>query len=1071
MNKERLKPVLEELREKYEKEWRSVEDTILKHLDEVKETIEQHLKNNQEIDFETAKKIYEKIETIDNLTKPFLLWISPSEGGFARDKHEDTEKIRTKILNNQIIRDFLNEVKSLESLGELQRIKDRLEEIKGTEEIKGISISNLSTWMSIFNPKIFMPTWENTVNKHLRNDLGFNRFWGGDSDIEKFIEFTKTVREIADEVGINSMLEAAFYLSKYERSNVESFSDLLKLLKELKDYYHKEWKEVEKPFMDKIEQIRKLILEKIEGGERFSEEDVNEILKLRNEVPENCKFLLRYFVSAGVPPKEVLIRLLNNKNFQNLVKSISQRKEDEIRKFYKLTKEEVMYVGNSSLSTWLAVLNPEYYMPTWGWEHQSGTLPLVLYKDVKELRSFEKWWTQEPEKIFELFSLLKKVSNEAGINNMFETAFYLNKYESRNIKEKNYWIEIGGPPSKEYIGKYLWAPKAPQWRLLENVQKDDIIYHYVTSKGPEEFGGKFVGKSKAKEKAKEIDKDELVRIMREIDENWDNFFEGWRNYDTFYLVELYDYNEFKQPISKEEVGFNPPQKYFVRAPSEIVNKIEQLTSTQKKSEIDEKTKKKIETILTYKKQLILYGPPGTGKTWLARNYAIEVGQEKYRFRRKTLLGVEFFFWVINPERWDYTQLEEGKDVEMGKGRLKSAFEKINNGDLVFIYVGKQIGKIYGIGKYKYDDSNEKPYLSVLKLFEGPSLNDLRAILKDSIPIKQNLRGTLFPLKPEEGLKLLEASGLSLSDLSLEAEEYSEEVEGIRFVTFHPSYSYEEFVEGLRPKADEEGDIRYEIEDGIFKTVCKDAFNALMNHAGIDKVWEDELPELSYEEKQIVLGSLEDAPKFFLVIDEINRGDISRIFGELITLIEEDKRLFAENELTVTLPYSKEKFGVPPNLYIIGTMNTADRSIALIDVALRRRFGFIELMPDYEILEDKLLSRDDEARDIKELAIDVLRKLNERIRKNYDRDHQIGHSYLLKLEKADTKDKAVETLQFIWYHEILPLLQEYFYDSPEKLKRVLNEAFVRVEENSFDFEYLEGERFVEELRKVAEQEQQ
>jgi len=506
-------------------------------------------------------------------------------------------------------------------------------------------------------------------------------------------------------------------------------------------------------------------------------------------------------------------------------------------------------------------------------------------------------------------------------------------------------------------------------------------------------------------------------------------------------------------------------------------------SRKKKENSKIKMKNIIDKIQVNKKQLILYGPPGTGKTWLARNFAKEVGQEKYRFRRKTISGVGFFLWVINPNEWDYTLLEENEDVDIIEkqgSRLKSAFEKIQQGDLVFIYVGGNVKKIYGIGRYKESKNDEmknviRHYITVLKLIDGPSYSDLKTMLKDSSPIRQNLRGTLFSLESEEGSRLLkelrDKSRLNLSELGIEVDEEHEDLECIRFVTFHPSYSYEEFVEGLRPKADKEGNIKYEIEDGIFKKICKDAFNALMNHAGIDEVWEDELPELSKDEKQIVVDSLENAPKFFLVIDEINRGDISRIFGELITLLEADKRLFAENELTVILPYSKEKFGVPPNLYIIGTMNTADRSIALIDVALRRRFGFIELMPDYEVLEDKLLSSDDEARDVKELAIDVLRKLNERIRKNYDRDHQIGHSYLLKLKEAKTGDEAIQSLQFIWYHEILPLLQEYFYDSPEKLKRVLNDAFVRVEENSFDFEYLEGERFVEELRKVSEQEQQ
>ena len=283
-----------------------------------------------------------------------------------------------------------------------------------------------------------------------------------------------------------------------------------------------------------------------------------------------------------------------------------------------------------------------------------------------------------------------------------------------------------------------------------------------------------------------------------------------------------------------------------------------------------------------------------------------------------------------------------------------------------------------------------------------------------------------------------------------------------FVTFHPSYSYEEFVEGIRPRTGDDGKIYYEVEDGIFKRICKRAYNALLDIAGINKRWEKELPELEKDEKETVKRILEseDYPKFYLIIDEINRGDISRIFGELITLLEADKRLFAENEITVTLPYSKTKFGVPPNLFIIGTMNTADRSIALIDIALRRRFGFIELMPDYKVLEEKLLSGNvsDDVTEIRKLAIDVLKATNDKIREIYDRDHQIGHSYFLKLKDCKTRDEAIKTLKHIWFHEIIPLLQEYFYDSPKKLKEVLGEKFVIVDENEATYEFKQMEEF-------------
>jgi len=291
-----------------------------------------------------------------------------------------------------------------------------------------------------------------------------------------------------------------------------------------------------------------------------------------------------------------------------------------------------------------------------------------------------------------------------------------------------------------------------------------------------------------------------------------------------------------------------------------------------------------------------------------------------------------------------------------------------------------------------------------------------------------------------------------------------------FVTFHPSYSYEEFIEGLKPKTDDEGKICYEVEDGLFKRVCKKAYDALLMEAQVEKRWEKNLPELSESDVERIKSLIKEdkVSRYYLVIDEINRGDISRIFGELITLLEADKRLFSENEIIVRLPYSKENFGVPPNLYIIATMNTADRSIALVDIALRRRFGFIELMPDYDALESELINNNnvaDEAKQVCRLAIEVLRSLNQRKLELYDRDHQIGHSYLLKLEGKRTQQEALEELENLVYYKIIPLLQEYFYDSPDKLRGVLKDRFMEFK-NDVLLGWKEEENFEEALQEIA-----
>ncbi|MDD4310597.1 MAG: AAA family ATPase [Candidatus Cloacimonetes bacterium] len=171
-----------------------------------------------------------------------------------------------------------------------------------------------------------------------------------------------------------------------------------------------------------------------------------------------------------------------------------------------------------------------------------------------------------------------------------------------------------------------------------------------------------------------------------------------------------------------------------------------------------------------------------------------------------------------------------------------------------------------------------------------------------------------------------------------------------------------------------------------------------------------------------------ANNYVLIIDEINRGNVSQIFGELITLIEPDKRAGMPEALDVTLPYSKEKFSVPANLYIIGTMNTADRSVEALDTALRRRFSFREMTPEYDLLKGS------EYEGIR--LNSLLEKINLRIEGLLDKDHAIGHSYFLKVSKGEC------TLKAVFFNEIIPLLQEYFYGNFGRIEMVLGSGFVK-----------------------------
>ncbi|WP_281778464.1 McrB family protein [Helicobacter suis] len=275
--------------------------------------------------------------------------------------------------------------------------------------------------------------------------------------------------------------------------------------------------------------------------------------------------------------------------------------------------------------------------------------------------------------------------------------------------------------------------------------------------------------------------------------------------------------------------------------------------------------------------------------------------------------------------------------------------------------------------------------------------------KQGQELELEIKNTLEALKPEVS-KTIQAEFNRETDDIIRAEkinrarakalfDYYKEQRQIDFVTFHQSYSYEEFVEGIKPKM-LDGQVCYEIKDGIFKQICKKAKDA-----------QKFPPEKPY----------------ILIIDEINRGNIAKIFGELITLIEPSKRIGNEESLEVTLPYSGDYFGVPNNLYIIATINTADSSIALLDIALRRRFSFVEMMP-----KPALLSTNCSGVDLQKL----LKAINERIEFLLDQDHSIGHAYFLGLE-------TLQDLQDCFKNKIIPLLQEYFYDDHAKIDAVLN----------------------------------
>ena len=282
------------------------------------------------------------------------------------------------------------------------------------------------------------------------------------------------------------------------------------------------------------------------------------------------------------------------------------------------------------------------------------------------------------------------------------------------------------------------------------------------------------------------------------------------------------------------------------------------------------------------------------------------------------------------------------------------------------------------------------------------------------------------------------AGLDLAALSAFGQSFEQldksgksEVEGtsdqrglFRMCTFHPAYGYEDFIEGYRPAKGSKGALHFDLTNGIFKQLCSDA-------------------------------TTEPARHFYLLVDEINRGDIPRIFGELLTLLEPDKR-----DQVVHLPVSGDRFSVPRNVRIIGTMNTADRSIALLDTALRRRFGFVELMPDSSVLGDTVVAD----------SIPLgkwLDALNDRIRQHVGSDArnlQIGHSYLMQSGRTVTTfDEFVRVLG----EDILPLLEEYCYEDYAMLSKILGKVLVDKSSQRIRQELLQPGRHDELVQAVLE----
>lgn len=369
---------------------------------------------------------------------------------------------------------------------------------------------------------------------------------------------------------------------------------------------------------------------------------------------------------------------------------------------------------------------------------------------------------------------------------------------------------------------------------------------------------------------------------------------------------------------------------------------------------------------------ILYGPPGTGKTHKLQNEFFE----KFTLKASSLSRDQFLENLVSELSWWQVisialfDLETAKVNEIYDHELIRIKEKLSSSNTIRPTIWGQLQRhtILSCSYVNVKERSEPLYFSKDK--------------ESNWTIDIDLLNQYYP----EALDILESIQNFTGNEGIVIKNYD-------FVTFHQSFSYEDFIEGIKPKLEDgETELGFEIKDGIFKKLCLKA---------------EADPDNNYA----------------IFIDEINRGNVSAIFGELITLIEEDKRLGAKNGFKIKLPYSKREFGVPINLYIIGTMNTADRSIEALDTALRRRFCFVEMMPNPEVVREKNFT--DYSR------VQIMEIINQRIELLLDRNYTLGHSYFIKKDFENS-----------FKNEIIPLLQEYFYNDCGKIGLVLGKGFVR-----------------------------
>lgn len=535
--------------------------------------------------------------------------------------------------------------------------------------------------------------------------------------------------------------------------------------------------------------------------------------------------------------------------------------------------------------------------------------------------------------------------------------------------------------------------------------------------------------------------------------------------------------EDKQEWSPQSSGIRIKKRYVADLQKLWRDITENTNSSLNNDTSSNDAREEIKMTVNNPKNIILYGPPGTGKTYNTARYAIALcKQEKIEgLESDKIIDTEEYKKILK----EYNDLKDEGRIVFTTFHQSYGYEEFIEGirPLLDENDKKNLGYEVKPGIFKkFCDSALKPIQSVkennnLKISQNPTVwvvlldgagksklkeycfknGEIRIgwgdcgeiITKETIGISNKERAILINFQ----------DNMKIGDIVF-VEKSRKTIDAIGIITGSSEFDkngYKDFprkrsVHWIKTDIDENVT---DLNDGV-QLDRKTVYPLPRYRIDLSEVFH--LINKYVDEIVAVEETEEKKEPFVFIIDEINRGNISKIFGELITLIEPNKRFGADEEMSVTLPYSGETFSIPDNVYIIGTMNTADRSIALIDTALRRRFHFIEMMPNTEILKDgdeNLKIRKETSGSVKEVDVKkMLDTMNERIECLYDREHTIGHGFFTSLTKEENRN--FNNLKEIFKNKIIPLLQEYFYDDYKKIQMVLGDDDKGILEKNYKF---------------------